>query len=251
MNESRTHKSSIAQESLTKTSHRFTVAGGTVKDAQYMTMDSQLIETARERARAFFVNARGSHGWDHVERVVNLCRVLGPREGCDMGILLAAAYLHDIGREECDRENGARCHAEVGAAMARRILEELGAPEAFIHAVQTAVAAHRYRGGPEPSTPEAKVLFDADKLDGIGAVGIGRAFQFAGEIGARLHDPHVDVDATSAYGADDTAYREYLVKLRHVRERMLTASGREMAGERSLFMEKFFRRLNAEAEGIL
>ncbi|MBI4828498.1 MAG: HD domain-containing protein [Nitrospinae bacterium] len=214
-------------------------------------MDNQLLESARERAKSFFANARGSHGWDHVERVVNLCRRLGLREGCDMGILLAAAYLHDIGREECDREKGVRCHAETGAAMARRILEELGAPEAFIHAVETAVAAHRYRGGPAPSTPEAKVLFDADKLDGIGAVGIGRAFQFAGEIGARLHDPHVDVAATSAYGADDTAYREYLVKLRHVRARMLTVSGREIAEERNLFMEQFFNRLNKETEGEL
>jgi uncharacterized protein len=98
---------------------------------------------------------------------------------------------------------------------------------------------------------EARVLFDADKLDSIGAVGVGRAFLFAGEIGARLHDKTIDVRTSKPYSRDDTAYREYLVKLRRVRERMTTREGRRIAAERHRYMAAFFDRLNKETDGVL
>ena len=79
------------------------------------------------------------------------------------------------------------------------------------------------------------MLFDADKLDSIGAVGVGRAFLFAGEIGARLHDKHIDVPKTKPYTRDDTAYREFLVKLGRVRDRMTTREGRRIAVDRHRF----------------
>lgn len=202
-------------------------------------------------ARAFFKDARGSHGWDHVERVLRLCDRIGPGEGADMTVLRLAALLHDIARAEGDRANGGMCHAEHGARMAEDILREAGADGGLLEAVSHCVAAHRLRRGHAPESVEAKVLFDADKLDSIGAVGVGRAFQFAGEIGARLHDPAVDPEKAQAYGPDDTAYREYLVKLRLIKERMLTRTGRRLAEDRHGFMEAFFERLNAEVEGRL
>ncbi|NTV81599.1 MAG: phosphohydrolase, partial [Candidatus Aminicenantes bacterium] len=93
--------------------------------------------------------------------------------------------------------------------------------------------------------------FDADKLDSIGAVGIGRAFLFAGEIGAMLHDEAVDVAKTSPYTREDTAYREYLVKLRRVKDRMTTREGRRIAAGRHRFLTAFFERLHKETDGEL
>lgn len=202
-------------------------------------------------AKKLFGDSRGSHGWDHVERVLRLCEKMGPEEGCDMEILRLAALLHDIGREESDRKNGEDCHAELGGRMAEEMMNEAGAALELTENVVHCVEAHRFRRGAEPESIEAKVLFDADKLDSIGAVGVGRAFQFAGEVGARLHDPDVDPENTVPYGPDDTAYREYLVKLRHIEDRMLTATGRKFAEERAEFMREFFDRLNKEAEGLL
>ena len=95
------------------------------------------------------------------------------------------------------------------------------------------------------------MLFDADKLDSIGATGIGRAFLFAGEIGARLHDSNVDPARTKPYTADDTAYREYLVKLKRIKDRIFTAEGRRIAESRHRFMVRFFDRLNKETEGLV
>lgn len=210
-----------------------------------------IINKIDKKAKSFFKDVRGSHGWDHVTRVLALCERIGPSEKCDMTVLRLSALLHDIGREECDRINGKKCHAEVGAELAEKILVEEGVPAEVIEQVVHCVASHRFRNDVAPQSREARVLYDADKLDSIGAVGVGRAFQFAGEIGAMFHDPNVNPETTESYGHHDTAYREYLVKLSHIHGKMLTVTGREMADARHRFMEEFFERLNREARGVL
>jgi uncharacterized protein len=210
-----------------------------------------LVVRIREEAGAFFRGARGSHDGDHTERVRRLALRIGRREKADLGVLELGALLHDIGREEEDRARGRVCHGRVGAALARRILEDYGCEPALVRAVVEAIRTHRFRRGGAPRTLEARVLFDADKLDSIGAVGVGRAFLFAGEVGARLHDKAIDVRRTKPYTRDDTAYREYLVKLSRVRDRMTTREGRRIAAERHRFMAAFFDRLNKETDGVL
>jgi uncharacterized protein len=210
-----------------------------------------LVSRIREEAEAFFRSARGSHDWDHTERVRRLCLRIGRKEKADPGVLEIAALLHDIGRAEEDRSHGRVCHARSGAALARSILEGHGVEPAVVRAVVAAIKTHRFRRGGAPRTLEAQVLFDADKLDSIGAVGIGRAFLFAGEVGARVHDKAIDVRRTKPYTREDTAYREYLVKLSRVRDRMTTREGRRIAAERHRYMAAFFDRLNKETDGIL
>jgi len=210
-----------------------------------------LVSRIREEAGAFFKSARGSHDWDHTGRVLRLALRIGRKEKADLGVLELAALLHDIGREEEDRSRGKICHGRSGAALAKAILERHGCDAAVVRAVVHAIRTHRFRRGGAPRTLEARVLFDADKLDSIGAVGIGRAFLFAGEVGARLHDPAIDIARTKAYTREDTAYREYLVKLRRVRGRMTTREGKRIAAERHRFMAAFFDRLNKETDGEL
>jgi len=210
-----------------------------------------LVARVREEAGAFFRGARGSHAWDHTERVRTLCLRIGRKEKADLGVLEMASLLHDIGREAEDRSRGRLCHARSGAALARTILERQGCDRAVIRAVVDCIRTHRFRRGGAPRTLEARILFDADKLDSIGAVGVGRAFLFAGEVGARLHDKDIDVRKTRPYTREDTAYREYLVKLSRVRERMTTREGRRLAAGRHRFMAAFFARLNKETDGTL
>lgn len=214
-------------------------------------VSDRLFERIRREARSFFHDSRGSHDWDHTERVLQLCLRIGRKEKADLGILSLAAVLHDIGRPEEDRTNGRVCHSKVGAALARRILEANDVPEDAIARVVHCIETHRFRKKTVPATKEAQVLFDADKLDSIGAVGIGRAFLFAGEVGARLHNKDRDIAKTLPYTKEDTAFREYMVKLRWVKDRIFTREGLRIARERHAFMVDFFDRLDKETDGAL
>ena len=78
------------------------------------------------------------------------------------------------------------------------------------------------------------------------AYGIGRAFLFAGKCGARLHNTRDEALNSPAYSLQDTAYREYLVKLSKLPEVMQTVPGARIAVERAKFMSEFFSRLDEE-----
>jgi uncharacterized protein len=207
------------------------------------------VASVRAKAAALLDGARGSHAWDHTLRVVRLCEHIGAVEGADMPALRIAAYLHDIGRGAQDATNGRVCHAEHGAELASSLLARLPLSVERRANILHCIRSHRFRGGLGPESLEARILFDADKLDAIGAVGVARAYLFAGELGARLHCPEKPVAATEAYGREDTGYREYILKLRHVRQRMLTTEGRRLAEARHEFMTRFFERFLEELDG--
>ncbi len=82
-------------------------------------------------------------------------------------------------------------------------------------------------------------------------MGIARAYLFAGEVGAVLHNPYMDPTEARPYSRDDTGYREYRVKLSKIKDRMLTDEGRRMAIDRHAFMDAFFERFLREHEGLL
>lgn len=200
-------------------------------------------------SRRYCEEEGGPHGPDHTERVYHLALALGRDLGGRLDILAPAALLHDIGRRAESESKGGVCHALKGAELAWTILADLGFAAADIEAITHCIRAHRFRSGEPPRTLEAEILFDADKLDSIGAIGIGRAFLFAGQIGAKLHDAEIDHSCTRAYSREDTAYREFQVKMSRVREQMRTLPGRQLAEQRHRFMEIFFDELNREIYG--
>jgi uncharacterized protein len=208
------------------------------------------MEDIKRFAMRCFPNGSSSHAWEHTQRVCNLCMHIGQAERADMDVLEIAAYLHDIGRPYQDEAEGAICHAKKGAEMAGALLEKCPiSPEQKANVIHC-IRSHRFRGDCQPQTLEARVLFDADKLDAIGAIGIGRAFQFAGELRAKLHNPLVNPEETEPYSEEDTGYREFKLKLSKIKDRMLTDEGRRMARERHAFMELFFERFLKEHEGV-
>ena len=209
-----------------------------------------LTEKLRQMAEPYHDNTGGCHGPDHTERVHKTALHIGRLMGARLDVLSAAALLHDIGRKYETRKQGKICHAEKGAELAREILTRLDFDRPTIEEIAHCIEAHRYRGGKVPRTLEAKILYDADKLDSIGAVGIGRAFLFAGQTGARLHnDSDVDILACKPYSKEDTAYREFKFKMSKIKDRMLTPEGKRLAAERHDFMELFFERLEREVKG--
>jgi uncharacterized protein len=203
-----------------------------------------------DEARALYEAADSAHDFSHVLRVLALAGRLGEQEGADMAVVRTAALLHDLARAG-DKEKGLDAsretdHAIIAAQEARRILADQ--PGDFVEAVAHAIEAHRFRNGIEPQTIEAKVLFDADKLDAIGAVGTARAFAYGGH-----HDQPLWGDVSENYvpGGDElhTAHHEFHVKLKNVKDRLYTESGRRVAAGRHRFMCVFFEQMAAEVRG--
>src|SRR5512139_249138 len=194
-----------------------------------------------EFARTLYpVDADSAHDFDHVLRVAAMADRIAQAEGADREIVQAAALLHDIGLDE-----GRAGHETSAANRATEILRELGYAAAFCAAVAHAIESHRFRSGPAPQTLEAKVLFDADKLDAIGAIGVARAFAFGAHRGQKLWGevPPDYTDQMNGIEADPhqhTAVHEFRVKLSKIKERMFTTTGKQIAAERHAFMVKFY-----------
>lgn len=210
-----------------------------------------LIKKIEAEAKKFFSSSKGCHDFEHTLRVYNLALHIGKKEKANLEILKLAALLHDIGRKKEDQTSGKICHATLGAKLADKILKKYNYDKGLISKIIHCIESHRFRGSNKPQSKEAKVLFDADKLDSIGAVGIGRAFLFAGEIGATLHNKNSNIKNTKPYSKQDTAFREFSVKLKHVKDKMLTREGRHIAEERHKYMVDFFNRLKNEINGTL
>ncbi len=221
----------------------------------FYTMTSPLLkpehlQRLRTISSSYCLTEGGSHGPDHSERVLRMAMTIGQQMQARLEIIAPASLLHDIGRKEERSSAGRICHAQLGAELAATLLEEFDYKKEDIEAICHCIRTHRFRGTQQPESLEAKILFDADKLDSIGAIGIGRAFLFAGQIGARLHNPEQDPFSTLSYSVEDTAYREFRVKMSKVRDQMLTSIGLQLAEQRHTFMETFFDQLTKETSGI-
>ena len=190
----------------------------------------RLAGTVREKLE----RASGCHDFDHTLRVLRNAELLAKElPAADLRIVRLAALLHDFARPEEMAAKGKLCHAVLGAELVRPLLAEAGFDPETVDRVSQAVLTHRYRANRIPATLEAQIVYDADKLDSLGAVGIGRAFLFAGREHARLHNTREEALGSAEYSREDTAYREYLVKLSKLPGCMLTAPGRRIAGERA------------------
>ncbi len=205
--------------------------------------------------------ACSAHDMDHVERVLRLCIQLAEGQDVDMDILQAAALLHDIARVREDSDSSGRTdHAVLGAEMAGPVLREAGFPEEKIVRVQDCIRTHRYRAGDEPGSLEAKILFDADKLDALGAIGMARAFVWVGRNGARIYaDVDVDEYAESNLSGDmkgrirdktmHSPQIEYETKTKFLPGRLFTERAKEIAVDRLNFCKRFLDRLEKEVAG--
>ena len=209
-----------------------------------------------EQARAWYLGADPIHAFDHILRVLALAERIGKAEGADLEILRAAVLLHDAvgATPEGDGSEGERAgHHRASADFARSVLEDEGWPEDRIEAVLHCIRAHRYRDRSEPpSTLEAKILFDADKLDVLGAIGAARTMGFAalaGQPAYALPSESFQTSGQKEAGEPHSAYHEFLFKLSKVKDRMHTPTAKALAEARHAYLQAFFEQLGAEVKG--
>ena len=204
-----------------------------------------------ESARRWYETADPIHGFDHILRVYRLAERIALAEGADLEIVRAAALLHDAqGSDPADRAARAS-HQHASAHFAAEVLRAEGWDPARIAAVQHCIRAHRFREASEPpATLEARILFDADKLDAIGAVGIARVIGFSARVPQPFYTPPSQQFIESGRlspGEEYSAYHEYLFKLSRIKDRIQTPTGRAIAAERHQLLTEYFERLAAES----
>ena len=110
------------------------------------------------------------HSIDHISRVVSWVMLLSEKEKADASITIPAAILHDIAIPEYGNE----AHARKGAEMCRPFLKRCGYSESEIFRISKAILMHSADDSKSPESIEAKVLFDADKLDAVGPSSLNR-----------------------------------------------------------------------------
>jgi uncharacterized protein len=204
-----------------------------------------------EQARAWYPEYDPVHGFDHILRVLRMAERLAQAEGADLEIVRAAVLLHDASGAETGGEKRSE-HQYHSAEFAKQVLDTEGWQAERIQAVQHCIRAHRFRGDEAPQTLEAKILFDADKMDVIGAFGVARTlaydvvmhWPFHAEVSDQFRQTGKKVD-----GETHSSYHEYLFKLGKIIDRLQTKTARALAEDRQRFLNEFFEQLDGEAHG--
>ena len=180
----------------------------------------------------------------HVYRVVNYAaQIADATEGADFDVAITAALLHDIGRAD-EYENPGKNHAETGSKKAREFLLSSGYSLLFSEKVEYCILSHRHKKGALPESLEAKILYDADKLDLIGCVGTARAILFGGQIDEPLYV--MDAKGQPTYGSPEetpSLFREYHRKLQNLSSTLYTEAGIRIAITQQQMMNQYFERL--------
>ncbi len=196
-----------------------------------------MINKAMDFARQIFAADASGHDFDHTIRVFRMATRLAEEEGADLFTVQLAALLHDVDDRKLSPET------YEGKLRAVAFLEENGADVVLIRTVVDIISSISFSAHlAPPDTIEGKCVQDADRLDAMGAIGIGRAFAFGGSRGRRMHDPE---------GRDDhSTVAHFYEKLLLLKDSMHTATGRRLAAQRHQFMQSFLTQFYAEWDGL-
>lgn len=150
-----------------------------------------------------------AHSYEHADRVYRIATFLAKNEKADVELVQAGALLHDIGRSV------GQPHNETGAKLAVEILEELDYPREKRWKVISTVRLHRLDSKDKLQTLEEKIVWDADKIDLLGAVGVARGFHWHGKLPFEVVVKLAFETYTPIYGLLNTSSARKLAKKRY------------------------------------
>lgn len=210
-----------------------------MKQSVFQQLEAYMLSCMRDSA----------HDKEHVYRVLYTALDLAAHEeNVNMDVLLAACLLHDIGRQ-AQYADPAICHAAYGAKRAYNYLMQQGFSPAFASHVAACIQTHRYRKSAPPASIEAKILFDADKLDATGAMGVARTLQYNGKMDEPLYSlTEAGMVSDGSEDPEPSFLQEYCFKLRKLYGRFYTARGAALASARKPAAEAFYLQLLQEAQ---
>ena len=186
-----------------------------------------------------------AHDMQHIERVVLMARRLAESEDADLAIVLPAAWLHDcvtLPKNAPNRHEASR----LAATEAVRFLQSIAYPAQYLDGIAHAILAHSFSANIPPTTLEAKVVQDADRLDAIGAIGVARCLMLGGVLERPLYHPADPFCETRE--PDDLTYTidHFYRKLLKIGQTLHTTAARAEAERRNAFMTTFLSQLRHE-----
>lgn len=195
--------------------------------------------------------AEGGHDWWHIERVHNNTKTIAATESVNMFIAELGALLHDIADSKFHEGD-----ENIGPQKATAFLRLISVDEKIIDHVVKIIRNISFKGGNVSTTfssAELEVVQDADRLDAIGAIGIARAFNYGGFKNREIYNPFIEPDLnmdTETYKKSNApTINHFYEKLLLLKDRMNTVTGKKMATERHVFMEKYLEQFYGEWEG--
>ncbi|WP_442950298.1 HD domain-containing protein [Paenibacillus sp. E194] len=204
------------------------------------------IERAEQYVHAELCHDSSGHDWWHIVRVRRLAVRIAGEEGADVLICEMAALLHDVADAKLNPDH------DSGLQKVAQWLESNGVESKIHDKVLSIIANMSYNGGHNPpmDSLEGQVVQDADRLDAMGAIGIGRTFAYAGWKGHLMHDPYLaprEAMTENEYRQQpSTAINHFAEKLLKLKTLMNTNSGKQLAHKRHLVMEEFLEQFHKE-----
>lgn len=203
------------------------------------------IEYLKTLVKPFYPSTDPAHNWHHILRVSNLVQVLAREENANLAIALAAALCHDLvnlPKNDPKRSEASSLSAEAAAPL----LQESGFTKSEIELIQSAIISHSFSKNLKPSSLEAAIVQDADRLDALGAIGILRCASVSTQFGSDYFD--MDDFWAENRELDDKKFMidHYQTKLFKLKETMNTLSAKKIAEKRIEFMKLFLSNLHAE-----
>lgn len=190
-----------------------------------------------------------AHDKEHIYRVLYMALEIAKYEQqVDIDVLIPACLLHDIGRAE-QFENPKLCHAKVGSEKAYQYLIDIGfSKEKALH-IKECISTHRFRSNNPAQSMEAKILFDSDKLDVTGTIGIARTLLYKAQVSEPLYS--VDENGCVLDGSSDeepTFFQEYKYKLENMYDKFYTDRAAQLAKERQASAVSFYNHMLKEVK---
>lgn len=216
-----------------------------------MFTEQEIIEKTATHVKALLSGEGSGHDWWHIYRVWNNAKTIAANEHSDLFVVELAALLHDIGDHKF--HNG---DETVGPKMAADWLRTLHVSQETTDTIVTIIKELSFKGAgttSEMSTIEGAIVQDADRLDAIGAIGIARTFAYGGHKNREIYNPEIAPvlhDSFEAYKSSTApTINHFYEKLLLLKDRMHTASAKQMAEDRHRFMELYLEQFYAEWEG--
>jgi uncharacterized protein len=213
---------------------------------------NKIIKQTEEYVKKKMSGESSGHDWWHAYRVWKTAAYIGRREKADLFVVELAALLHDIADWKFNQGD-----ETIGSKLAREWLEKLEVDQETILEIVEIIKNISFKGikaANKIKTKEGMIVQDADRLDAIGAIGIGRTFAFGGSQGREMYNPKTKADkyksAKQYKKMQTTTINHFYEKLLLLKDRMNTKTAKKLAIKRHAFLENFLIQFFKEWKGV-